>query len=302
MACFKPIEAWRSRFQNSSGKCGITFRRDESNGQRVNLPCGQCIGCRLDRSKQWAVRIVHEASLHDSNSFITLTYNDENLPADGGLRKKHFQDFIKRLRKKLHPKKIRYYMCGEYGDNFGRPHYHAIIFGYGFPDKKLWQTRRENKFYRSELLENLWPYGYSDISNVTFKSAAYVARYVMKKQTGEKAKEHYMKPDKQTGELKSIQPEYNSMSLKPGIAYDWFKQFSGDVYPSDEIVINGKKLKTPRYYDKLLEKTDLSTFEDIKAKREKTAKKHWKNQTPERLSVREKCAQAQTSSLKRELT
>lgn len=232
---------------------------------------------------------MHEASQHDHNSFITLTYSDEHLPAGGSLHKPDFQKFMKRLREQTQ-QKIRYYMCGEYGDKLGRPHYHALIFGYDFSDKTLWEIRKENKFYRSKQLEKLWRLGYSSISEVTFSSAAYVARYVMKKINGQKAHDHYQKLDKETGELIPVHPEYNSMSLKPGIASNWYEKFTSDVYPADNIILSGKKYRTPRYYDRKLKAAYPGAHEILKTRRKKQALKHLANNTPERLKVRENIA------------
>ncbi len=188
MACFGPLKGWPSKKLTPSGKRQVVFNISQAYTDRpVNIPCGQCIGCRLDKSKQWAIRCVHEASLYDNNSFITLTYNTEHLPEDRSLEVRVFQLFMKRLRKRFGTK-IRFYACGEYGDQNGRPHYHACLFNHDFQDKKLWKRGKDPSLdlYRSADLEKLWPYGYSSIGEVTFQSAAYVARYIMKKITGPK--------------------------------------------------------------------------------------------------------------------
>lgn len=256
----------------------------------MEVPCGQCIGCRLERSRQWAIRCVHEASLHDANCFITLTYNNANLPSDGSLDLDHFQRFMKRLRKKHG--EVRFFHCGEYGSSLGRPHYHACLFGFDFADKKLWKvTESGSRLYRSESLEQLWPYGYSSIGDVTFESAAYVARYIMKKVTGKKAEEHY----------NGLKPEYTTMSRRPGIASGWFEKFSSDVYPRDEIIIRGKKMKPPRFYDSQFEVLDPDAMSDIKVRRKKQAKKRSADNTYDRLEVRRKVKESQIKSLIRRL-
>ena len=258
MACYHPLLAYRS-----SGK--ITFNKPFPFAKGFNLPCGQCVGCRLEYSRQWAVRLVHENQMHKNSCFITLTFNEEELnkrdnPLSVNVR--DFQLFMKKLRKKH--KKIRFFHCGEYGEKNKRPHYHALIFGYDFPDKYLWQTRNKQKYYRSEELEKLWPYGHVVIGEVTFTSCAYVARYIMKKQKGKNAEEHYH--NKETGEI--IEPEYCTMSRKPGIGYDWFEKYKTDVYPHDYCIINGKKIRPPRYYDTLLPEDELSK---LKATRKEKA-------------------------------
>ncbi len=132
MPCYHPLSA----FQCADGSIVFHERRWYNTVKTLSLPCGQCIGCRLERSRQWAMRCMHEAQLHENNCFITLTYDNTHLPSDGSLHYKDFQLFIKRLRKKFGNTRIRYYMAGEYGENFGRPHFHACIFGHDFHDKK----------------------------------------------------------------------------------------------------------------------------------------------------------------------
>uniref|UniRef100_UPI0040482461 rolling circle replication-associated protein n=1 Tax=Shewanella sp. TaxID=50422 RepID=UPI0040482461 len=182
MACFYPIKGWRPRLGNK-----IVFNPAHGYADRpVTLPCGQCVGCRLEHSRQWAIRCVHEAQLHQDNCFITLTYNDDYLPENGTLVKRDFQLFMKRLRKK-YPHAVRYYQCGEYGSKTHRPHYHACLFGHDFKDKTLWQKGSDGTpLYISSSLQDLWSsdghsIGFSTIGTVTFQSAAYVARYIMKK-------------------------------------------------------------------------------------------------------------------------
>jgi len=262
MTCYSPLHAYKGK-SNNAEKIKIVFRRPSSwRGQRLDLPCGQCVGCRLERSRQWAVRCVHEASLYSENSFITLTYNPENLPSNGSLVKSDFQDFMKRLRKSIAPRKVRYYHCGEYGENLGRPHYHALLFGYDFEDKKYFSGKAVNSVYTSDTLSKLWPFGFSVSGSVTFESAAYVARYVMKKVTGDKSAEHY----------KGLLPEYTTMSRRPGIGKGWYEKFKTDVYPLDRIVIRGSPSRPPRFYDYLLGVEDRSTLELLKIKRESLAK------------------------------
>lgn len=294
MPCYRPIQGYRAR----DGR-GITF--NPSAGYRdlpVQVSCGQCIGCRLEKSRQWAVRCMHEAQMHKENSFLTLTYDDKHLPPDGSLRKKDFQDFMKRLRKKFRPRKVRYLHCGEYGENTHRPHYHALLFGLGFPDEEV-LSRADGRLLRSSvILEKLWGQGFCTIGDVTFESAAYVARYALKKVTGPAAKEHYKTLNPETGEITEIEPEYITMSRRPGIGAEWYSKFKADVYPEDELVTNGHPQKPPRFYDTLLEKEEPETLEAIKRRRIAEADKWSKDQTPERLEVREKVTQARTKQKK----
>lgn len=255
---------------------------------------------------------MHEASLYEDNSFITLTFDTEYLPYDGSLNKRDFQKFMKRLRKTevgktavWNEKKqqneypIRYYHCGEYGEENSRPHYHACLFNYDFDDKILWKQKHGVKLYVSEKLSKLWPFGFSTIGNVTFESAAYVARYVMKKVTGDLAAEHYESCHEQTGEICKIEPEYTTMSRRPGIGKGWFDKYKTETYSSDSIIVNSKEVKPPKYYDNLYEIENEKKFEIIKKQRKQKALKYVDNNTPERLAVREKVKKAQLRKLKR---
>lgn len=263
MACYFPLQAFRSSELTSTGKRSITFDyREAFTSDILSLPCGRCIGCRLDRSRQWACRCMLESSLHDSNSFVTLTFSDENLPYANSLSVRTFQLFMKRLRFKF-GNGIRFYGCGEYGDKLGRPHYHAILFGLDFPDKFFWKMSGDYPIYRSPSLESVWSYGHSYIGAVTFESAAYVARYVMKKITGDLAADHYV--DVNTGVVRD--PEFNIMSRNPGVAKPWLDRYVSDVYPHDFVVIRGKKVKPPRYFDKLFEKAFPDQFDELKIDR-----------------------------------
>jgi len=298
MPCYHPMQGYRSRADNKT----IVFNpRDGWIDRPITIPCGQCVGCRLERSRQWAVRCVHEASLHEDNCFITLTYNNESLPEDGSLNKKHFQDFMKRLRKKFKNKKIRYYHCGEYGDKNFRPHYHAIIFGLEFQDQKLFTVNNGEKLYTSETLEKIWPFGFSTIGNVTFESAAYVARYVMKKVNGKNAKNHYERIDSNTGEIYNLIPEYNTMSRRPGIAAGWFDKYKDDVYPSDTIHLRDKTFRPPKFYDKMYEHLMPLEMEKIKKQRMTNMQKHETDNTSDRLEVKERVKHAQLNKLIRQL-
>jgi hypothetical protein len=260
MACYHPLLAFRSE-----GK--ITFNKPFPYAKGLNLPCGQCVGCRLNYSRQWAIRLVHENQMHDHSCFITLTFSPEELNKRGNpdsLDVRDFQLFMKRLRKKHPEKTIRFFHCGEYGEKNQRPHYHALIYNHDFSDRKLFKERKNIKLYTSKELEQLWPYGFSTIGDVTFQSAAYVARYIMKKQKGDTAKQHYSNIDTLTGEVTTIEPEYCTMSRKPGIGYNWFKKYKTDVYPRDVCIINNHEVKPPRYYDTLLTEEELK---EVKQKR-----------------------------------
>lgn len=290
MPCFRPMQAWAIK-SASTGKKILQFSDPNSpNWEPLTLPCGQCVGCRLERSRQWAIRCVHEASLYENNCFITLTFNDENLLKRDNpmsLDVRDFQKFMKRLRKEF-GNGIRFYHCGEYGDRYSRPHYHACLFNFTFPDLLLWKEVNGFRLYTSEILSRLWPYGYSSVGSVTFESAAYVARYIMKKITGKSADEFYQFIDFDSGEWYRRKPEYTTMSRKPGIGSGWFDKWAMvDTYPNDYVVMRGRKMRPPRYYDT---KLDADFLDVIKFSRLEKVLEFTEDQTYRRLIDREKCA------------
>lgn len=297
MPCYRPNQAYRTLETTSNDKRKIVFRKPEAYSYPLLLPCGQCIGCRLEHSLMWAIRCKHEAELHDQNSFITLTYSDEHLPWDGSLVKQHFQKFMKKLRRAYPQKTIRYYMCGEYGEKFTRPHYHANLFGIDFPDKEIHEENEGVLTYTSEQLGSLWGKGFATVMEFDFHTAAYTARYIMKKVNGDKKEQHYTTSCRHTGNLINLQPEYATMSRKPGLAKKWYQIYKTDVFPSDYLIHKNKKVKVPRYYDQLFESEE--DIELIKIQRKKRAIKQKENNTPERLQVREKVKQLQLKQLER---
>lgn len=313
MACYHPLKGFHSKSQNANGKRPLVFDKTQSlTGIPVTVKCGQCIGCRLDRSVAWAIRMTHEASQFDQNCFITLTYDNHNLPAYGSLHLPHFQKFIKRYRKEISPQKIRFFHCGEYGEITRRPHYHAIIFGHDFADRTPWAIRNGIPGYRSELLEHLWPHGQSECSDVTFESTAYVARYITKKITGPGADQVNpktgLKPYEvldEYGEIQAIVPEYTTMSRMPGIGNAWYKKFKSDLYPSDNIHImtatRTREFGVPSYYDNQLQREDPALLEKLKRGRKLSLAKHAANNTPLRLFARESVKKRNALQLKRNL-
>lgn len=257
---------------------------------------------------------MHEADLHHDNAFITLTYDKIEQPS---LHHPDFQKFMKKLRKRIG--KVRFYMCGEYGENqedkllnkkhigLGRKHFHAIIFGTGFPDRYPFKKSPSGEMlYRSETLEKCWDKGFSTTADVTFQSAAYVARYILKKQTGIKAEEHYIIPN-EFGEVTPasyVEPEYTQMSRMPGIGNEWFKKYHPDIFPHDECIVytpkGPRRVKTPRYYTKLLEKQDPILHEKIKIDRKAAAEVHSQNNTRKRLATREYITEQKLNQLRRD--
>ena len=262
---------------------------------QVTLPCGQCVGCRLEKSRQWAMRCVHEMRQHDQNSFITLTFNDEHLDPSGSLIKSDFQNFMKRLRKNTGAK-IRYYHCGEYGENLGRPHHHAILFGYDFPDKKHFKTNKGNKLFSSEILDKAWQYqGHTLIGEANFETAAYVARYIMKKVTGPGSGDYYG----------NKQPEYCTMSRGgkggKGIGFNHYQKYKEEIYPDDFVVMRGNKMNPPKYYDDKLCSENIKLYEETKANRLIKAKKNQDYEDSARLPIKEEVCLAKVNLKQRPL-
>lgn len=244
----------------------------------IQIPCGKCIGCRLDYSRQWANRCVLEAQCYESGecSFLTLSYDDANVPwSDDGclltLNPKDIQDFIKRFRMRVERefgKQIRFYLCGEYGDakdgQIPRPHYHVLLYGFDFFDKKFYSLSKAGEpIYTSEYLDSIWGKGICWIGDLTWQTCAYTARYVMKKQKGPEAGAYYQK--------KGIIPEFVRMSLKPGIGTEYFNRHKDEIYKNDEIFIpNGDFVitcKPPPYFDSLLERENPELLVRIKSAR-----------------------------------
>lgn len=295
MPCYSPVSAWYSAHKNPSGKRSLVFSAASGLGVPLKVPCLGCIGCRLEHSRQWALRCMHESSRHYVNSFLTLTYSDANLPAGGSLDARHTNLFMKRLRRSVGDR-IRYFLCGEYGDATRRPHYHALVFGWMPSDGRLHKKGEFGDLYVSPWLDSVWGLGHCSFGAVTFQSAAYVARYALKKMRGKLAGEHYRSVDPETGEIHQLVPEYIRMSRNLGVS--WAEQYKSDLYPDDFALSQGKRLRIPRAYDKRLPETEL---QELKLHRKKRASKFASENTPERLKVRRIVKLAQISTLKRTL-
>ncbi len=319
MPCYSPIRGFRSQKVNESGKRGIVFNRREGLVDLpVDLPCGKCIGCKLEYARQWAMRCVHEASLHEENCFVTLTYSDDFLPIGGSLVKKHFTDFVKRLRYFVAPKKVRFYMCGEYGDENLRPHYHCCLFGFSPNDMIFLSEKNGYILYKSEFLNSVWGMGFVSVGTVTFESAGYCARYATKKLTRpkvcghckngleciqcRKVRRHYERMDPLTGEITNVIPEYAHMSRGGknghGIGFDWISKYKKEVYNSDSVIVGGKEVLPPKYYDLTLSEDEQIL---VRGRRRRRAEKRADDATLRRLRAREEVKEAQVGSLKKEL-
>lgn len=250
---------------------------------------------------------MHEAKTHEDNCFITLTYDEENLPHDRSLKLSHWQNFMKRLRHHAAKPGIKFFHCGEYGEENKRPHYHALIFGHDFPDRKLWKVRDDITVDSSNILDDLWGFGFTTVGNVTWESAAYCARYALKKINGNlrykidltTGLSHYERIDPYSLEIYEVLPEYSTQSRKPGIGQAFFQTYQDDIYPWDEVIINGHAQRPPRYYDNLFEQTEPEVMETIRDLRTKNMEKYASDNTRARLATKEKVKKAQISQLKR---
>jgi len=252
MACYHLIPAYKPK----SGRL-VFSGRPPANAEALMVPCGQCIGCRLEYSRQWAIRCEHEAFMYEKNCFLTLTYAPEHLPENSTLVKEHVTKFLKRLRK-MYGEGIRYFGCGEYGEKFARPHYHIILFNFDFEDKVLYKKSGDFSLYNSPSLSRLWSFGHAVVADFSFEVAAYVARYVTKKVTGKKKDEHYQ------GRIQ----EYSFMSRMPGLGTSFFYKYYDDIVNYDRVVIrNGRVCKPPKFYDKLLRGCDDELFQINRDKR-----------------------------------
>lgn len=296
MPCYHPITAHYSGKRTAKGEREIIFNgTEQQHGPPIILPCGRCIGCHLERSRQWAMRCVHETQLHPDNMFVTLTYSDEHIMDDGSLVPSDLQLFHKRLHNRLLRQRgtgIRYFACGEYGDTSDRPHYHTLIFGYTFPDaKRLKRSKTGEWLYTSKILDELWPFGHANFGGVTFESAAYVARYTVKKILSSQFPDYYM------GRV----PEYGVMSRRPGIGTEWFNRYGNATYDYDTVVLRGKEMPPPKFYDKKLKVLDTSLYEAVKKKRSRRPRNR-AEQKGDRLKVREKVQQARINLYKRNAT
>lgn len=304
MSCDFPLKAFRSATEKGpTGKPLLTFNplKAINSTSPMEIPCNNCMGCKLERARQWSIRMMHEARFHPANSFLTLTYDDQNVPQSFGLDLRHLQLFMKRLRKFLGNNRIRFFACGEYGDLNGRPHYHAIIFGFDAGDKKFLEYSDSGEaIYRSEALQRLWGLGNTSTQDVTHKSCSYVARYVTKKiKSGDQfGAERYYRLSPVDGTHHSVRPEFAVMSRRPGIGRRFVDEFKSDFYPSGYLVLDGVKQAPPRYYlNQLTEKEQ----QRLKRQARKLGLKNKAHTTTERRLARAAVRDARIKRLQRKL-
>jgi len=376
MPCYHPITAYKPR---DGGK--LEFTSSKVDADEITIPCGQCRGCRRKRSREWAIRCVHEIRAHTFNCFITLTYNNDNLPQDAGLNHKHFAEFIGRLRAALHreinrrentptptigadegPDAVKararqqhaswtskagerllpsrplrgaegrggehqnrflydlgevsksqpsrrkeraarrlhvgYYMCGEYGERNGRPHYHALLFGVDFADRQFHTMRNGNRIDTSKTLEKLWGMGFASVGGATYESARYISEYILKKLRDGKTTRQQV--NLQTGEIEEVKKEYNAMSRRPGVGSGYLSKH-GEYLAHGWVIHKESKIPPPRYYDKWFSKYNPEQWEALQHQRYLLQQLHREHHTPERLAVQELVDRAKTRTFKRDL-
>lgn len=215
----------------------------------IKVPCGQCIGCRLDYARIWGERCALESSYYVENCFVTLTYDDVHLPSRAD--PEAFRLFIKRVRNHFKDRKIRYFGCGEYGTSSGRFHMHIILFNCQFNDLKYLKTNKNgDPLYTSEELKSLWPYGFSTVGECNYKTCNYTARYILKKQKGE------IKTD-----------EFVRMSTRPGIGYQYFIDHYDELLTNKMIYFNfdenKKTTNINKYFKKLIQTLNFEISEEL---------------------------------------
>lgn len=285
MSCFKPIVA----FKPLEGGALIFVER--KGYREIKLPCGQCIGCRIRKREEWAVRCYCESRMHRSSHFITLTYNPESMPSDMSLNYRHVQLLLKSMRKQYGP--FRYFVCGEYGDEYQRPHWHMLAFGLDISDRvKSNSMFSKRDIFESPSLSGMWKKGFASIGQVTYASARYCAVYTTKRISGDRAEDHYTRVDTATGVINNVVPEFARMSLKPGIGESWIAKYWRDVYVSGAkgVVIDGKVKPVPKFFDRWMEVNQPDIYEGFKFDQFNEAMRYSDDNSRERLAVREECA------------
>lgn len=310
MSCYHPLDAFGIP-NPETGKMKIVFPKvgykdppqehlDNTGIKKLKIPCGNCLGCRLEYSRQWAIRCFFEAQQWKHNYFVTLTYNPEFVPLvphykvdedtgevmDDGLVMTlvpdHLQAFIKRLRRNFEYEYghtgLRFFACGEYGPLNSRPHYHLILFNCPLDDLVKDKEKNGYVYYRSAFIEKAWSVkvdgerrkiGYVSVTHFSFETAAYVARYMLKKHKGK---------DSTWYEENGLYPEFTRCSRRPGIAYQYFADNQEKIFDFDQVIItngNGKpiKCKPPKYYDRLFDIDNPEEMAIIKERRKDVAER-----------------------------
>jgi hypothetical protein len=267
--CTSPIHGWYARDGTFT-----TSLKNAWQDRRLSVPCGQCWECRLKKRREWAIRILHETASYDDNCFVTLTYKE--LPRNGSLKKRDVQLFLKRLRRALEPHKIRYFLTGEYGTQTQRPHYHLIIFNYYPSDAKRHSQSSGSWLYTSEELDRNWQKGRVMVNEVTYDSASYLAKYTCKKLIVSEKSPEWLKA-MQESDIR--EPEFATMSRNGGIGKKFYEKYKDVIYRNDTIIINGKEIKPPSYYDKLAKEDEIDDYFKKRSLRIENFNKRYEKET-----------------------
>lgn len=297
MPCYRQIPALRSPDGGRPIILKNPSQQQKQSDNYIMVPCGRCIGCRLDKSSEWALRCVHEMKQWENNCFITLTFDDEHIRPDGSLDKRDFVLFMKKLRRKYGPN-IRFFHCGEYGEKNGRPHHHAILFNHKFTDAKISEEQSnlsDVEYLESDDLSRIWPYGRHIISDANYETAAYIARYTVK---GTKSKRLY--GEKLTGFLAGREPEQLTMSRNPGIGFGRFEEYCTEWIRRGSCRENSRDQPIPRYYIKKIKEKDEEMYEKFMVERREKALASGMNEE-NRKYTKEKFLQRHTKKLVRSL-
>lgn len=251
MPCTSPLDAWPPPPEAEDRRPVFSPRRSYAGALAFKLPCGRCLSCRLERAGDLATRAVHEAQMHAAEGrgscFVTYTFADEFLPKDLSVSVSFVQRFHHRMRKAIGP--FRFLLSAEYGDRDKRPHYHGCYFGHDFrEDRYPWKKTEAGVLYRSPTLERVWTYGHCLLSDFTRENGGYTARYTTKKAGGGAEDAAYTRFDDDTGEVWQVQPEFLLASRNPGLGAAWFDKYKAEVFPSDFLILDGRRVPVPRYY------------------------------------------------------
>lgn len=305
MSCFHPRPAFE-QVHRSTGEVSVSIWHPIKGHwditKRFMTKCDQCSGCRSSYTRSWSLRCWHESLFHKENCFLTLTVNEDSMESvfpGRSLCYEPFQVFIRALRKRLRLK-LRFFMCGEYGEQFSRPHYHAIIFGWypSVSDRTFYKSTPAGDLYVSKAVSQCWPFGFHTIGTFSRESAGYVAGYMQKKIKGKLAPKWYG----------GRHPEFAKCSngggsKTGGLGKQFYSKFKRDLYDAKDAVTlpGGSKVSIPRYYDKLHSFYHPSHMEKVKLRRQEPDALRDFESTPARLAVREHIHRARLSKLRRSL-
>lgn len=309
MQCSSPLKGFRR-----TGGGWTADPRQSVSGQSLDIPCGQCMACRVNKCQEYTIRFQNEVSLHEANCFWTVTYRDEDLPPNKSLVMDHISAFVKRLRSRVSPVRFRFVCNSEYGPSTRRPHYHGLFFGLDFEDRvPLRKTDAGAMSFYSPTLTEVWGLGDCECAPVTEANCRYVAGHTIDKLNGKLADEAYSIVDPHSGEVVELERPSLRMSNRPGIGAGWIDAYECDAFPSGFLIIDGVKRPVPRYYKKRLKDRyslpgscndpgkliHVDDFEVMSRIQRKRGLAMAAENTPERLAVKDELLRIKISRRKR---